>query len=386
LTRRLAYALLAMAVAQVGVYLARPMTSYRLLGLGHGAQAVGLVAATFALLPLVLAIPLGRLADRPQRRRFLAAGAVAQLAGCVGLAFSHGLLALGAATAVLGLGHLALALGVQAVVARESADARHDRDFGLLTAGVSLGQLVGPLLGGFLVGHADGHALVGASTRALVVAAAFAGCATALAAAAERLPAPAGAEEGTEDRGSVRSILRLPGVPSGLLASIAVLAASDVFTAYLPVLGEQHAIAPAAVGVVLALRAAATVLARLGIGRLVAAFGRPRLIAVSTLAAAAGFAIMTFTSQLWLLALLAVVVGAGLGYGQPLSMTIVVQRVPLHARATALGVRLTGNRVGQVAAPAAAGVVAGSAGASSVFWLLSAVLAATAVAATRLPP
>ena len=386
MTRRLAYALLAMAVAQVGVYLARPMTSYRLLGLGHGAQAVGVVAATFALLPLVLAIPLGRLVDRPRRLPFLTAGAAAQLVGCIGLATAHGLFTLGAATAVLGLGHLALALGVQAVVARESPDERHDRDFGFLTAGVSLGQLAGPLLGGFLVGHADGPALVGASTRALVAAAAFACCATAFAAAAERLPAPDGDREAASDRGSVRAILRLPGVPSGLLASIAVLAASDVFTAYLPVLGEQHGIAPAAIGVVLALRAAATVLARVGIGRLVAAVGRPRLIAASTLAAAAGFAVMTFTAQLWLLAVLALVVGAGLGYGQPLSMTIVVQSVPLHARATALGVRLTGNRVGQVAAPAAASVVAGIAGASSVFWLLSAILAVTAVAAARLPP
>lgn len=386
MTRRLGYALLAMAVAQVAVYLARPMTSYRLLGLGHGAQAVGLVAATFALLPLVLAIPLGRIADRPRRLPLLTAGAAAQLTGCVGLAWSHGALGLAAATATLGLGHLALALGVQAVVARESADERHDRDFGLLTAGVSVGQLVGPLLGGLLLGNAEGHALVGASTRALVVAAAFAAAATALAAGAERLAAPAEDTGASEPRGSVRAILRLPGVPSGLLASIAVLSASDVFTAYLPVLGEQHAIAPAAIGAVLAVRAAATVLARLGIGRLVAALGRPRLIAVSTLAAAGGFAFMTFTAEVWLLALLALVVGAGLGYGQPLSMTIVVQRVPLHARATALGVRLTGNRVGQVAAPAAAGVVAGSSSASSVFWLLSAVLAATALTAARQPP
>jgi len=61
-------------------------------------------------------------------------------------------------------------------------------------------------------------------------------------------------------------------------------------------------------------------------------------------------------------------------------MTLVVQFVPEHARATALGVRLTGNRLGQVAAPAAAGAIAGSAGAGSVFWLMSAMLVASAVA------
>jgi predicted MFS family arabinose efflux permease len=64
-------------------------------------------------------------------------------------------------------------------------------------------------------------------------------------------------------------------------------------------------------------------------------------------------------------------------------MTMVVQLVPHHARATALAVRLTGNRVGQVAAPAAAGVVAGSVGVGSVFWLLSAMLLVSAIVVQR---
>jgi cyanate permease len=168
-----------------------------------------------------------------------------------------------------------------------------------------------------------------------------------------------------------------------MLASIAVLAAADVFTAYMPVLGEERGIAPSVVGVLLALRAGSSVTARLGISWLVRHVGRSRLIALSTLAAAGGFAAMTATNQVVGLALLTIVVGAGLGYGQPLSMTLVVQRVPRHARATALAVRLTGNRLGQVAAPAAAGVVAGNAGTGAVFWLLSGLLVASAVAVGR---
>jgi MFS family permease len=80
---------------------------------------------------------------------------------------------------------------------------------------------------------------------------------------------------------------------------------------------------------------------------------------------------------------LAAVAGLGLGFGQPLSMTLVVQLVPRHARATALAVRLTGNRLGQLAAPAVAGLVAGGAGASSVFWLMSGMLVASAAAIQR---
>jgi MFS family permease len=381
MSRRVALAIAAMSASQVAVYLARPMTSYRLLGVGAGAAEIGLVIAAFALLPLFLAIPFGRWADQ-RRLPWVTIGCAIQIASCALLGSLESPLGLGAASALLGLGHLGVALGVQEAIARESDDAHHDRHFGLLTAGVSLGQLVGPLAGGLVVGGASGAALIGASSRALGLAAGVAGLATILAFASER-SARARGPQVDASRGSVRGILALPGVPVDLLASIAVLAAADVFTAYMPVLGEERGIAPSTVGVLLALRAASSVTARLGIAWLVERVGRSRLIALSALGAAGAFAAMTGTSQVGVLAVLTVVIGAGLGYGQPLSMTLIVQRVPRSARATALAVRLTGNRIGQVAAPAAAGLVAGNAGAGAVFWLLSGLLAATALAVGR---
>jgi MFS family permease len=382
-TRRIAFALLAMGTAQAAVYLVRPTTSYRLLGLGAGTTAVGLVTASFALVPLFLAIPLGRRADRRHGGRLLLAGCAAQIGGCLLLAGGRSPVALGIGSAVLGVGHLSLALGAQAVVARESEDERHDQHFALLTAGVSIGQLVGPLLGGLLLGQRSGAALISATTRAMLVAAGIAALATAFAVVAERERRPVDDGSDTRTPGSVTAILGTPGVPAGIFASIAVLSAADVFTAYMPVLGEQRGIGPAVIGLLLALRAAASLASRIGLGTLVRRFGRLRLITVSAGAAAAAMIGLTFTHDIFLLAALCLVVGAGLGFGQPLSMTIVVQLVPESARATALAVRLTGNRVGQVAAPAAAGVIAGNAGASSVFWLMSGVLVASGLAVRR---
>jgi MFS family permease len=383
-TRRVGLALLAMATAQAAVYLVRPTTSYRLLGLGNGATAVGLVAASFALVPLFLAIPLGRRADRRHCGRLLVFGCAVQVCACLLLALARSAPALAAASAVLGVGHLALALGAQAVVARESDDRRHDQHFALLTAAVSLGQLVGPLAGGLLLGNRSGDALVSATTRAMLVAAGIGALATLLAAVAERDRIGGGGVVAEERPvGNVAAILRTRGVFAGIFASIAVLSAADVFTAYMPVLGEQRQIGPAAVGVLLALRAAASFASRIGIGSLVGRVGRARLISISAGAAAAALVGLTFTHDAVALGALSVVVGAGLGFGQPLSMTIVVQLVPDYARATALAVRLTGNRVGQVGAPAAAGLVAGNAGASSVFWMMSGVLVASAAAMQR---
>lgn len=386
MNRRLVFALLTMAIAQAAVYIARPMTSYRLLGLGSGARDVGLVTAAFALLPLFLAIPLGRLSDRRGGAPLLVVGCALQGVACVLLSVADTAPELAAASVVLGVGHLGLALGVQDVIARESGDDRHDQHFGWMTAGVALGQLVGPLAGGLLLGDRSGRALTGATGRAMLVAAGILAAATACAVVAERSRAarPTGATSART--GSIRTIASTRGVPAGIFASIAVLSSADVFTAYMPVIGEQRGIGPRAIGVLLAVRAAASMGSRIGIGTLVRRLGRLRLISLSAAAAAAALAGVAVTGNVLVLCLLSAAAGVGLGFGQPLSMTIVVQAVPEYARSTALAVRLTGNRLGQVATPAAAGVVAGSAGVSSVFWMLSGLLVASGVAIRRGAP
>jgi MFS family permease len=374
-----------MGTGQIAVYLVRPTTSYRLLGLHYGATAVGVVAAAFALVPLFLAIPLGRRADRRHGARLLVYGCAVETGGCALLAVGHSAVALGGASGVLGIGHLALALGSQAVVARESDDERHDQHFALLAAGVSGGQLVGPLLGGLLLGHRSGSALLAATTRAMLVAAGICALATVFAAVADRDRTPAGEDAADDVHASVRAILGTRGVPAAIFASVAVLSATDIFTAYMPVVGEHRDIGPAVIGVLLALRAGASLASRVGIGRLVRRVGRVELIMVAAAASAAAFTGLTFTGNVAVLAVLAVVVGLGLGFAQPLSMTVVVQLVPERWRASALAVRLTGNRVGQVAAPAAAGLLAGSGGASSVFWMTSGILVASGVAVAKRP-
>jgi MFS family permease len=382
-TRRIGVAVFAMAAGQTAVYVVRPATSYRLLALGHGATAVGLVAAAYALVPLLVAIPLGRHADRRQGARLLATGCALETVGCALLALARSPVGLGAASAIVGTGHLALALGSQAVIARESDDERHDEHFALLTAGVSIGQLVGPLLSGVLVGSRDGGGLTSATTHAMLAAAGVAAAATVLAVLGDRPGLAEPPVDAPSPAPRVTAILGTRGVAPAIFASIAALSATDVFTAYMPVIGEQRHIAPVLVGALLALRAAASLASRLGIRQLVRRLGRPALMTLNGAAAAAALAALTFTHDVVVLALLALVLGLALGFAQPLSMTIVVQLVPEHARASALAVRLTGNRLGQVAAPAAAGLVAGSAGASSVFWMMSGVLAASAVAVQR---
>jgi hypothetical protein len=59
--------------------------------------------------------------------------------------------------------------------------------------------------------------------------------------------------------------------------------------------------------------------------------------------------------------------------------------IAVSAAGSALAIRLTGNRVGQVATPAAAGLVAGAAGVAAAFWLLGGILVVAAAAVARRP-
>ncbi|UFR05422.1 MFS transporter [Streptomyces sp. Go40/10] len=372
---------IAFSFAQGAVSMARPAVSYRALALGADERAVGVIAGVYALLPLFAAVPLGRRTDHGRCAPLLPAGVVLIAGGCAlsGLAGSLGTMALW--SGVMGLGHLCFVIGAQSLVARQSAPHEQDRNFGHFTIGASLGQLIGPVAAGALIGGPD---MAHSSALALVVAGAGAAVAfTSLWRIEDRTAAGSRSPRG--ERVPVAGILRARGVPAGMLVSLSVLSATDILTAYLPVVGEHRGIAPSVIGVLLSLRAGATIACRLVLTPLLRLLGRPALLSVTCLLAALLCAGVALPVPVRVLGAMLTALGFCLGVGQPLSMTTVVQAAPDRARSTALALRLTGNRLGQVAAPAAAGLVAGVAGVAAPFVMLGALLLLSSGVALRSP-
>ncbi|MET9428197.1 MFS transporter [Streptomyces sp. NPDC003036] len=365
---------LAFGFAQAAVSMARPAVSYRALSLGADERAVGVIAGVYALLPLFAAVPLGRRTDRGRCAPLLPAGVVLIAGGCALSGTAGSLPAMAAWSGVMGLGHLCFVIGAQSIVARQSppAAAEQDRNFGHFTIGASLGQLVGPVAAGLLISGEDG-ALGRTSALALVVSAAVGAVSLAslwrIEHRTERPQARAAA-----GKVPVRRILRARGVPAGIFISLAVLSATDILTAYLPVIGERRSIAPATVGLLLSLRAAATIACRLVMPPMIRLLGRTVLLTGTCLLAGLLCAAIALPVPVSALAPMLLALGFCLGVGQPLSMTTVVRAAPDRARSTALALRLTGNRLGQVAAPASAGLVAGAAGPAAPFVVLGGLL------------
>ncbi|MGW1593959.1 MFS transporter [Streptomyces sp. NPDC002343] len=372
---------IAFGCAQGAVSMARPAVSYRALALGADERAVGVIAGVYALLPLFAAVPLGRRTDHGRCAPLLPAGVVLIAGGCVLSGLAGSLWAMALWSGVMGLGHLCFVIGAQSLVARQSAPREQDRNFGHFTIGASLGQLVGPLAAGALVGGPD---LAHSSALALLTAGAGAAVAfTALWRIEDRTAVTARAPRA--GRVPVAGILRARGVPAGILISLSVLSATDILTAYLPVVGEHRDIAPAVIGVLLGLRAGATIACRLVLTPLLRLLGRPALLTVTCLLAALLCAGVALPVPVWALGVMLTLLGFCLGVGQPLSMTTVVRAAPEEARSTALALRLTGNRLGQVAAPAAAGLVAGMAGVAAPFVMLGGLLLVSSGIALRSP-
>ncbi|MFJ8822199.1 MFS transporter [Streptomyces sp. NPDC102467] len=375
---------IAFSFAQAAVSMARPAVSYRALALGADERAVGVIAGVYALLPLFAAVPLGRRTDHGRCAPLLPVGVVLISGGCALSGLADSLVAMAAWSGVMGLGHLCFVIGAQSIVARQSAPDEQDRNFGHFTIGASLGQLVGPVAAGALIGGPD---MAGTSALALLVAAG--GCAVAFTSLwrieFRRTPMSSRPAKGagSSSRVPVHRILRTRGVPGGIFISLAVLSATDILTAYLPVVGEHRGIAPSVIGVLLSLRAGATIACRLVMTPLIDWLGRAVLIAVTCLLAALLCAGIALPVPVWALGVMLVLLGFCLGVGQPLSMTTVVQAAPPDARSTALALRLTGNRLGQVAAPASAGLVAGVVGTAAPFVMLGGLLLVAAALGMR---
>src|SRR5690606_2832284 len=119
--------------------------------------------------------------------------------------------------------------------------------------------------------------------------------------------------------------------------------------------------------------------------RLIAWHGRNFLLGISMGSAALALAMLPLLESTVTLGLAMVVIGLGLGIGQPMTTAWVANRSQRAERATALGVRLTGNRSALVLMPLVVGAVAGATGVNVIFWFVAGLLGAGAAVGLRAP-
>ena len=362
----------------------RPMVTYRALQLGAGPFEIGLLASSYAALSLFGALLIGRWTDRFGPARFVIAGALLVGVSAISAIWIDSIVGLAIGQALVGLGQIMNLVSSQTLVANQSAREERDERFGLYAMVASGGQLIGPGVAGFIAGGTSSASGVTSTSLTPVFIFAFSVAAVSLLLSL-RLVAPrqpTGRWTGAQAPGGHLSaawrVMGRPSIPQAMLASVAVILAIDLLVAYLPAIGEANGLPVELVGILLATRAAGSMVSRLFMGRLIRRLGRGQVLTGSMLVAGLAIISLPLLTQPIVLLVLMVLLGLGLGLGQPMTIAWIANRVPRSERGTAIGVRLTGNRLGQLILPSLMGVLAGAAGLNAMFWTLGGVLGAGA--------
>lgn len=349
---------------QAGVYVVRPMATYQAVNLGADATLVGIIGATFALAPFLLAIPIGKWVDRGFAGRATFLGPAVTLLATVGLVFADQIWQLLVWMPLMGAGHLLAMVGGQTLIAQFSADKKYETNFGLLTFYASLGHAIGPFVGGYLA-QSDGVNI------AVAPALWFAALLFVLALLVT-LPLYSRVQASSEEsaKGSIAEVFAVPGYKPAIFVAGATTAVVDVMLIYLPLVGLALGFSVAEIGVLLAIRAIFSMAVRFVLGPLRDRFGLRALLVVGSVVTMAGSIGIALSTQFYVIAALLAVTGFAMGIGQPATMAWVSRISSPQHRGLAISIRLTSNRFGQVVVPVVAGAVAASS-VSAVFYLLA---------------
>ena len=370
--------LLNSGLLQGAVYVVRPMVSYKSVDLGADALLVGLVGATFALAPLLFAIQIGRWVDRGFEGRAMVLGSTLALGTTVGLIFVESIPLLILAMPILGIGHLLVMTGGQTMIANRSDNKKYEKNFGLLTFYASLGHAIGPLAGGLLADRGGLNIDVDAAFMFAVL----------LFIAATVVVIPLFKKsEGKDtlpslDARSVRRVLTTKGFPSAMFVAGSITAVIDVTLIFLPLLGRELGLSATQVGVLLALRAASSMLVRLVLGPTSTRLGMRVTLHYGSVVTFLSVLLIAFVTDFWWLALIMSISGLAMGVGQPVTMAWVSRISSPENRGLAISIRLTSNRFGQVVVPALAGAIA-TGGVGTVFLMLAVLQLASIVVTER---
>lgn len=344
-------------LVQATVPLARIATTYAALDIGLGPRIVGLLSATFAILPVFLTVGLGRFNDRGGSRTSALAGGVILLAATALLMLAQPALPiLMIATSALGIGQTLVLAAMQLMISRSSSRMHRDAMLGNYMVAVSLGQALGPLLLGW-----EGARLSAPFAGSLLLVVVLAVLWRVAPRPRNRTPVA---------RIPLSSIAATRGLPWLVGIGSICVASQDLVLAFVPLLGEERGVPPAVIGLLLSLRAVSAMVSRLFFSHAVRRFGRARVMTWSLIAGGAGLIALGLPMPVWGMALSMIAIGFGIGIALTSTVSLTLIIAPPSARGTSLSLRLTANRVAQFCIPLLASLIMAPFGAAGVLAIL----------------
>lgn len=339
---------------------ARVTVSLDALAQGSSPAGVGALMALFALLPMLLAIPAGRMADRIGVRAPMLVGSCGIALAALLPVMVRGLPVLFVTAALMGVSFMAYQVSAQYATGEIGARGERARNFGLLAVGYSTSSIVGPLVAGLMIDHAGYRPAFALLALAPLVPIAILGS------DAVRLPGPHPAYA-EHDRNALdllghRELRRVFAINA--LSAMAW----ELHTLFVPIYGHAIGLSASQIGVVLAGFAVATFVVRLAMPLIARRFTEHHILTATLFMAGVVYLAFPFCRSAATLMLLSFCLGLGLGAGQPMVMALLHSHAPAGRMGEAAGVRMSLINSMAVAVPLVFGAIGSTVGLAPVLW------------------
>ena len=363
------FQLIAVAVtAHVALGAARVTTALYALSLHASEFTVGTLIALFAVFPMLLAVPMGRLIDRAGIRKPLMGGCLIASAGVMLAAIVPGLPVLYLSAILIGTGFMAIFIGTQHAVGALSPPDQRAASYSKLSLGFSVSAFTGPLIAGFLIDHTR-HAIAYWFCSAFTLAAFI------FAASGALRHIPVAPRNQTTTKSGPLALLKDAKLRRIYIVGILLAAAWDLFTFVTTIRGSQLGFSASTIGVILATFSAATFTVRLAMTGLVRRYHEWQILSGALAVATLSYMILPFMHNALTMAMAAAMLGLALGTGQPNVLALLHQCAPPGRGAEAIGIRATIGNASAVMLPLAFGGAGTVLGPFAVFWGLGILIA-----------
>jgi MFS family permease len=380
LHHRWAFASLATLLYWFAAHTLRPLVALRLDELGASDALIALTVAAYPFFSLFLAIPGGRLVDRIGVVKVLVGSLIAMIFIGIGYVVADSPVEILVVQVPNGIVELGVWLALQALVTHAGSGAFLTRQLALFSLAWGVGLAVGPAVGG-AVYEAFGFELLG-----VIYAASALGSLLSCLLVSYRGSRDEQLVEQQRDKKTLegmRQIMQHPSVKGVILSSFVALYVQSLRQSFYPLLLERNGIPVAQIGVLLSIMGITSLLIRVPLPSLLGRQGAGRVLVWGMWISVVGIAITPWLGSVWLLGLVAIMIGAGYGVNPPITVELMARNTQPEERGLAMGMRVASNRLAQVLQPVVFGALASATSMALAFPATGVLLGAVTFMASR---
>lgn len=342
----------------------RPLITLYSSELGASNTQIGIIIALYSVLPLLLSISIGKLVDKFGKWKPLIFSIFLGSLSLMIPFLINGLFGVYISQTIAGLAQIVFVITFQSYVGRFSKRKLRNYYVSIFSIGMAIGHFIGPLASGFLADKFDYSFSLVILGFSVLLTLPF----IYLLNLRKQKIVPKRVDETKKDENSIY-FLKIADLRKAFLISAIILLAKDIFVAYFPLLAIGKGFSNTAIGLIIALNAAAGILIRIILPFLITRFKENAIIVFSIVGAGIIFVMLPFLNGIWMISIVSLLLGLCLGIGQPLSISLTINNLPTERVGEGLGFRLTINKLTQVTGPILLGGISNITGIGSVFYI-----------------